>query len=84
MTKGNIKIVNLDQRKRRSLAGGQEKYSIFRDADVVKLVYTLVLGTNAARRGGSSPLIRTKSKERRLRRRSFDLVPGVGIEPTRL
>ena len=31
-------------------------------ADVVELVDTLVLGASAVRRGGSSPLIRTKLK----------------------
>ena len=31
-------------------------------AQVAELVYALVLGTSAARRGGSSPLLRTKKK----------------------
>lgn len=35
--------------------------SIENHGDVVKLVYTLVLGTSAARRGGSIPLIPTTS-----------------------
>ena len=34
--------------------------STFNYADVVKLVYTYALGAYALRRGGSSPLIRTK------------------------
>ena len=35
-----------------------------RNGRVVKLVYTLVLGTSAARRGGSSPLSPTETKNR--------------------
>jgi hypothetical protein len=46
------------------LSDGQVKqYRRYTYADVVKLVYTLVLGTSVARREGSSPFIRTNEGE---------------------
>ena len=38
-----------------------KKYCSLNNADVVELVDTLDLGSSAARRGGSTPFIRTKA-----------------------
>jgi hypothetical protein len=43
-------------------------------ADVVKLVYTPDLGSGASRRGGSSPLIRTRMKKKTLNVSFFERI----------